>query len=797
MLRENGGFNHGSMAPEEDFATETDFAHEEQRRIGVDLAQGAGFWREALGMPEQVNLGLSTRQVILGTFFRKPGESDSYPEKRPIYRTPASGKVTAFGLQLPDRMEGISEKVDFYPFNDEAREEIHECLVDRLEEKAAEEGVDKGSFWGKEADFWLTPFRQAVFEFNYAEAEAAAEAKIDQYWQKETENFSGNSINFRDDEGQRDRFHSHLIESGILTKDEIELILNFQETQKKAIQTIADEIVKPVLPQYESFRRDYREAEEEYARAVKLYNAHNKSGVPLSISPSRWQTQVRTNYRGQLEKQGRRLGQIRRRLESYIEAAKTTPEDEKLDKPPTLPGLMPAPEYLVTSKIRGEIADLTRSEIRRATREYRERSDFKYRETVANRMDNGGKREPEPIDEFIEGCMWIMGTDTPDSRNGVMACFDEFKSEIGEFLRLRTTYTEAMTLWGPPPKSVLQKCRRFREDTRRELSDRQPEIATNSYLEAVSVETDLAVKLGMVPAEESAGVRVAILPTGIVAQGEERYTMAVSPLEERILTALPEKYRSTWERTWKIYGGEPVKGQEVDRDTDREVARIVRELVEEKLRDLAQDTQLPETELLEMQKKYHFVVNQLINGKTGEVNPQLSADEIAALKRVMSYFGSFISAVKKPMTSQKTSPQKLQGEIKNYLAGMGPKNERGRLMPPQSLFRGATLNIDDLRQLVEQDKAGAQLTVNLLANCIGISLYSMLKPDERNEFDRMVGKKADVSQRSFYQALGNRVDDPQQRRELMKRVLFVSYFGQYITGKASAQFNDLMAKIQK
>lgn len=680
---------------------------EEAERNNVHrLDQGDRFWHEALGISGDTDIELTAGQKILGSFFRIPTASDRYTTQREKHKNRPT-RITAFGLEASDNPWGSSEEVRFFPFNDDIREQMHPRLASVLE-KNAQKTNDAGRFWSDIANHWLTPLSQAIYEHNYSTLKSAEEKRIREYWQEQIKDFSGNSTNFKNNNSQKQKFHTHLIENHILSEEEIKLIENFDEVQESATDSIIETMVKPLK----------------------------------SFSSTR------------------------------------------------------SPEMIVRRDVEKQTKRLFRCRQRDIMKNYRETSDFKYRNAVDRKIRSDWKTEPEALDYFIDRCLGKLDVNNEATRNNLIEEFNKLQEATEKTINLKIKYTEALTLWGTPPKEITDKCRDFRNRTLEKLEARQNEEKAKARREVIEIESTLATNLGASLSQDNLNTQTITLPTGIIVLSPDlsvANTIPASPLEEKILKVLPNQYLEPWLQTWQSYE-QHTKQNVTGHAIGDEVASIVGKLVDEYLSTLPDYDKLPEAQLKQLQRNYHFITNRIINTKNGNLNPQFSSAEVSALAQVMPYFGDFISAVKKPAKRSNKTLNSVQNEIKQYLAGER-KNERGIDNPPESLIRNGVLNINDLHQLVNQDDPGAELTINLMANCIGISLYGRLKGDERKTFEDMIGDRANVSRKSFFQAFDVMIYDSARREGLMKRILFVSYFGQYLTGNAPKEFNDLINSI--
>ena len=265
---------------------------------------------------------------------------------------------------------------------------------------------------------------------------------------------------------------------------------------------------------------------------------------------------------------------------------------------------MPAPTRLIDDKVQKELGDISRYEQGKYIDDYSEESDFKYRETVTRKLRYGGKKVPRSPDVFIDDSLEILGVKEAANRDEIIGSFTEFGNALKRFNQLQVIYTQAETLWGPAPIEVRRDCREFQKQVRQELEDKQPAELERSHKEALRIEADLAASLGLISLSESESTQIIALPTGMVAtlSGRPTRSLAISPLDQRILRALPNEYRSNWKQIWQTYENQNSKN---DRINNSRVARAAGRLVEEYLCFDAQSKELPESKLVDLQRRYH------------------------------------------------------------------------------------------------------------------------------------------------------------------------------------------------
>lgn len=269
-------------------------------------------------------------------------------------------------------------------------------------------------------------------------------------------------------------------------------------------------------------------------------------------------------------------------------------------------------------------------------------------------------------------------------------------------------------------------------------------------------------------------------PTGIVARFGDRLIVGIaSPLEEQVIQALPSpRVVPRWEYKWS--------SQRSSYDD------IARRTLEKSLENAPVDvTSFGEREDA-LFKKYNIKKPPIFGAKNGFVYDSLQPEELELLEDVLPQIGDYIKGVEIDNGNEDISLKSIRLEALDYFSGTSDL-EQSQLYNKNFCLKVRSANaLYHFAGSEKDDKA-----FNRLAIETGIALYNSLSYQNRETFNRIIGKNADISSNEFYEAYRRRIVNPAERRRAVLRSFFVKGFIDHLQKKNNAVLNAYYDGLKK
>lgn len=275
-------------------------------------------------------------------------------------------------------------------------------------------------------------------------------------------------------------------------------------------------------------------------------------------------------------------------------------------------------------------------------------------------------------------------------------------------------------------------------------------------------------------------------PTGIVVRTESGLPKSaiISPIDKRILKGIDDpEVENVWKDFWRT--------KQADYDN------IARGVIETDLkRNLYRSMDGVDQEIAtftkELDERDQIKVQKIFDPLTGHIYGGIQPDDISILESLSSNFGNFIYGIDFGLPKKETSLKSTRLEILDFLSG---RSSGENLLLVEKNQR---LNIDFVKELLnnagpeKHDKAYSRI-----ASELGIALYNQLPDSKRIIYRDIIGNSVNVSRANFYKAYRENIVDPDKRRRITERTLFLRDFIDYTKGETNPVITKFFDGLKK
>lgn len=270
-------------------------------------------------------------------------------------------------------------------------------------------------------------------------------------------------------------------------------------------------------------------------------------------------------------------------------------------------------------------------------------------------------------------------------------------------------------------------------------------------------------------------------PTGVtILDTNDHLThKMISPLDDEVISKLPEALRNGWKRSWILQAGQG----------KRAALEAVSDEIDKRSEVMADATN---SEFSAIMKKYGFEPPKIIDTETGRILEQPMPGDAEILESVMdSKAGPFIKGVVIDDPETPVSLKDTRIELLRYLSGTSRALDL--------LFtRDCELKLGSLRSLIDETPLEKREKIDeRLAMHFALALYQSVPAGLVNEMNDLVRPGSNVSAMQFYKVYRNRIERPDDRRAIASRTVFMNMFAKYAAGQAPLQVCEFFEKLKK